>query len=193
MSAATCQKGLHTYILYIITMEEYFYLDAQNQRVGPVSAEQLAAQGLTETTLVWKQGMPDWKAAGMVPELATYLTPTGAQETVMEQGASVQSPQPVQMGATPDNYIPKPDNWLVWAVVTTFCCCNIFGVVACIKAAQVNPYYESGNHLMAQQKAKEARTWVIVTAISGIVFLTLYTLFMATLGAGLGSVLESMQ
>lgn len=46
-----------------------WYLIQSNMQVGPVSESQLASLGLTPETLVWR-GMPEWKPAGQVAELA---------------------------------------------------------------------------------------------------------------------------
>jgi membrane protease subunit (stomatin/prohibitin family) len=54
-----------------------FYLANQGQRTGPIDAgalRSLAESGqLTAETLVWKAGMPEWKRAGDVPEVAGVL------------------------------------------------------------------------------------------------------------------------
>lgn len=47
-----------------------WYLIQSNMQVGPVSESQLASLGLTPETLVWREGMPEWKPAGQVAELA---------------------------------------------------------------------------------------------------------------------------
>ncbi len=54
-----------------------FYVAINGQQAGPFDMAQLgqlATQGsLTAQTLVWKNGMPSWTAAGMVPELASLF------------------------------------------------------------------------------------------------------------------------
>lgn len=59
-------------------MDNYFYLNASNQQVGPVPAESLKAQGVGPNTLVWKQGMQSWTQASQVPELAQLFAQGGA-------------------------------------------------------------------------------------------------------------------
>lgn len=46
-----------------------YYLIAEGGRRGPFSKEELETQGLRRDTLVWFKGLPDWVAAGRVPEL----------------------------------------------------------------------------------------------------------------------------
>lgn len=54
-----------------------WYLGVNGQRLGPFDAaalqQQIAAGALAPTTLVWKQGMAGWIAAGDVPEVSVLL------------------------------------------------------------------------------------------------------------------------
>ena len=52
---------------------KYFYVDANKQKAGPVSPEEFPSLGITEETLVWTKGMPQWTKAGQVPELADFF------------------------------------------------------------------------------------------------------------------------
>nr|GFC30517.1 hypothetical protein [Tanacetum cinerariifolium] len=45
------------------------------QQAGPLPGDQLVAQGVEAATLVWSEGMPDWVAAGTVPELHAFFAP----------------------------------------------------------------------------------------------------------------------
>jgi hypothetical protein len=56
-----------------------YYLADQGQRRGPFPLQELAAQGLTPDTLVWREGMPDWQRADEVIELRPYLPPPPGQ------------------------------------------------------------------------------------------------------------------
>ena len=47
-----------------------YYIGKNNQRLGPFPVEQLIANGITPDTLVWCSGMPGWKKAIDVPEVA---------------------------------------------------------------------------------------------------------------------------
>ena len=173
-------------------MQEYFFLDAQNQRQGPYAGEQLPTYGVTATTLVWKQGMADWQQAGQVEELAPLFgtRPAPSNYPMPEQNPYAQAGQ--STAATGANYQIQPDNWLVWAILVTICCCTPFGIVAIYKSAKVNPYYESGAYAQAQQAAGEAQKWVIIAAVCGIIFQVLYLIFVFAMGAGVSSLLEGM-
>ena len=54
---------------------------------------------------------------------------------------------------------PKPDNGLVWAILSTLCCCLPFGIVAIVYAAQVDGKYAAGDYQGAVDSASKAKTW----------------------------------
>lgn len=49
-------------------MKEYFYADGQNH-LGPFKIEELKNKNITRETLVWCEGMSDWKKASDIVEL----------------------------------------------------------------------------------------------------------------------------
>jgi hypothetical protein len=53
---------------------QYYILVGAEQR-GPFSWEQLRGQPIEPETLVWHDGLGDWKQAAQVPELGTLLGP----------------------------------------------------------------------------------------------------------------------
>ena len=64
-------------------MTEWYYVDAQQQRQGPVAASAVAdlfrAGTLTRASLVWREGMEQWTAlVNVAPELRLDLTPPPA-------------------------------------------------------------------------------------------------------------------
>jgi hypothetical protein len=65
-----------------------WYYSANNQQLGPVSEEQLKAMArsssLSSQTLVWKEGMSDWKALGEVAELAISLSAPVAENVTSD-------------------------------------------------------------------------------------------------------------
>jgi hypothetical protein len=62
---------------------------------------------------------------------------------------------------------PPPQNYLVWAILTTIFCCLPAGIVSIVFAAQVNGKWMSGDFQGAVSSSKNARTWAIVSAIAG--------------------------
>jgi Interferon-induced transmembrane protein/zinc-ribbon domain len=68
---------------------------------------------------------------------------------------------------------PAPvNNYLIPAVLTTFCCCLPAGVVAIIYAAQVNSKLAAGDIAGAMHSSRLARTWTWV-AVGGAVVVAL--------------------
>src|SRR5690242_8515099 len=53
---------------------QFYYLDASHNQQGPASVSDLSglvrSGAITRTTMVWFAGMPDWRPAGQVNELA---------------------------------------------------------------------------------------------------------------------------
>ena len=72
----------------------------------------------------------------------------------------------------------KPDNYLVWAILSTLLCCMQFGVVAIIKATQVDTYWAGGNYEDAKMAADSAKKWTIAGAISALVIWGIYLLIL---------------
>lgn len=59
-------------------LQEMYSVAVNGQTTGPFSIQQLsqmvASGQFTSQTMVWKQGMPSWSAAGTVPELAAIFS-----------------------------------------------------------------------------------------------------------------------
>ncbi|MEQ3657225.1 MAG: CD225/dispanin family protein [Dokdonia sp.] len=92
--------------------------------------------------------------------------------------------------STPPQNVPaeRPSNYLILAIVTTFLCCNVTGVVSIIYAAQVNAKWEGGNYEGAISDSKNAKLWGLIGLIGGFVLIGLFAvfygaMFMAALGS----------
>ena len=70
----------------------------------------------------------------------------------------------------------KPDNYLVWAILSTLLCCMPFGIVAIVKATQVDTFWAQGNQVEAIEAANAAKKWTIVSAVSAVAVLFIYVL-----------------
>ena len=77
------------------------------------------------------------------------------------------------------NNIPaqKPDNNLVWAILTTVLCCMPLGIVAIIKASSGDSLWAGGHHQEAIEAAAAAKKWAMIGAGAGAVFIFVYTIF----------------
>ena len=70
----------------------------------------------------------------------------------------------------------KPDNYLVWAILSTLLCCMPFGIVAIVKATQVDTFWAQGNLAEAIEAANAAKKWTIVSAVSSVAVWSIYVL-----------------
>ena len=163
-------------------MNHYFYIDVQGRQKGTYSPKELRRENIKRETLVWTQGMEQWKRADEVAELAflfsssSAFTYPAAQETQQPYGYAEQ---------TTAQMPPKPKSWLTESVLVTIIpfvfCCNVFsllGIIGIVKASQVDVDYSRGNYEAALQSSAEARKWtMIVFWISIAIFLLYIALF----------------
>ena len=77
----------------------------------------------------------------------------------------------------------KPDNYLVWAILTTVLCCLPFGIVSIIYASKVDGLYMQGNYQAAQDASDKAKNWAmwgaIIGGVSTILIIILYFVIVA--------------
>lgn len=73
----------------------------------------------------------------------------------------------------------KPDNYLVWAILSTLLCCLPFGIVAIVKSSKVDSLWYAGNHAEAIQASNDAKKWSIISAVAGLVGGILYVILVA--------------
>lgn len=76
----------------------------------------------------------------------------------------------------------KPDNYLVWTILSTILCCLPIGAVGIYFSTQVDKLWAQGDLAGAQEKARSARNLAIVAAVVSIVLLVLWVLFVAVFG-----------
>ena len=82
----------------------------------------------------------------------------------------------------------KPDNYLIWAILSTLLCCLPFGIVAIVKSSKVDTLWYAGNHAEAIQASNDAKKWSIISAVVGLVGGLLYVIFYVILVAiGVGA------
>lgn len=60
---------------------------------------------------------------------------------------------------------PKPDNYLVWAVLSMVLCWLLFGVVATVAAARVDGLWMAGRYAEACRESESAKKWALVSAL----------------------------
>lgn len=171
-------------------MNEYWYLDSQNQQHGPIPPHQFSSVGVTPQTLVWCTGMDAWKPAGELPELAGYFSIGSAPRQQTPPINNYQQPNGCQQTSSCPNgtYCNPPSSNMVWAILTTILCCLPFGIVSIIYASKVDSEYARGNYDNAIKNSKLAKNWAIAAAATGlgigIVYIIIQVVF---LGAAFGA------
>ena len=91
-----------------------YYMHTGGQQLGPFEESELLSHGLTASTMVWREGMPDWVAASQVPELSHLLPP-------IQQPPGYQ-PQPQPGYGSQPQRPAMPATYLVWAILATLLC-----------------------------------------------------------------------
>lgn len=80
------------------------------------------------------------------------------------------------------NINQKPDNNLVWAILSTLFCCLPLGVVAIVNASKVDSLWYSGEHDASKEAAANAKKYVKWSAWAGIVlFIIVFVIEVAVL------------
>ena len=69
-----------------------------------------------------------------------------------------------------------PENYLIWAILSTLFCCWPVGIVSIVHATKVDSKFNHGDYNGALEASQNAKKWAIITAISGGVFWLLYIL-----------------
>lgn len=64
---------------------------------------------------------------------------------------------------------PCPPTYLVWAILSTICCCVPLGVVAILKSMDVTKNYNRGLIDQALIASNDAKNWCIYSAIGGLI------------------------
>ena len=81
---------------------------------------------------------------------------------------------------------PKPENYLVWAILSTVCCCLPFGLVSIVYAAKVDSLYTSKQYEAALEASGKAKMWALIAAGSGVAVGIIYGLLSVSRAALLG-------
>jgi hypothetical protein len=133
-----------------------YHVGRNGKQSGPFSVEQLralVARGeLAPTDLVWKDGMAGWEPASVIPGLFD------PEPSVTLAPQAVPPPPITHTTVLPPAGV-KIETYLGAAIATTLCCCQPFGIVAIVYAAQVNAKVAAGDLAGAQEASRLAKTW----------------------------------
>jgi hypothetical protein len=76
-----------------------------------------------------------------------------------------------------------PDNYLVWAILTTLFCCLPTGIVSIVYSTKVSGLWAQGQYAEAHAASNNAKKWAIISAVAGpvayVIFIVIYFAFIA--------------
>lgn len=180
-------------------MNRYFYVDSEGKQKGTFSPIELKNENIRKETLVWTQGMQEWLPAEQVTELQFLFDASLQQETPSIESADSTVSQP-----TNETVPAMPKTWLTESLLVTIIpailCSNILsllGIVAIVKASQVQSFYMQGRYDEANMMSKDAGRWtkiafwVSIGWILLLILLIVLAFVMVGSAAGIGSALDS--
>jgi len=75
-----------------------------------------------------------------------------------------------------------PNNYLVWAILTTILCCLPLGVVSIVFSTQVNSKWAMGDAQGALKASNNARNFAIASAVAAVVLGVVWLFFAVLVG-----------
>lgn len=136
-------------------MQIWIYINGMQQ--GPYTVEQLKVMGIGRDTPVWYEGLPDWIKACDSPLLAPLFAANAAASGFASQAK-------VDENAAPE----RPRTYLVWNIILTVLCCNVFALAGIITGVFASSRYNAGNYRGAKRLA-EATEWLLILALVWLV------------------------
>lgn len=79
-----------------------------------------------------------------------------------------------------------PKSWLVESILVTLFCCLPFGIVGIINAAKVESNWYAGRKEIAITASNNAKKWMRISLICGLIIGAFYLLYFILVGSLLG-------
>ena len=180
-------------------MNRYFYIDSEGKQKGTYTLDDLRNEPIRKETMVWTQGMPEWKRAYEVVEMQHLFDVSSTTDKQF-----VNPPIQPAHQATSNQDIPvMPKSWMVESILVTilpFVLCgnvlSLLGIAAIVNASKVEPLYHQGLFSQANEASSNAARWTKITfwiAIGAIVLaivgVIIAVIFFGSL-AGVGNALS---
>ena len=146
-------------------MNRYFYIDTEGNQKGTFSPEELRREGIKRDTLVWTQGMAQWKRAEETEELYFLFSDAYREPLTNVDQPTVRYDHPG--GPVEAQQLqPMPKTWLVESILVTilpFMLCSSFlsllGIIGIVYAAQVESFYNRGDYAASLESSRSAAKW----------------------------------
>lgn len=159
-------------------MDKLYYMISNGQQVGPFSAPQLLANGLTPATMVWTEGMADWMPAGNIPALSELMLHNEQAAPSQNDPFTASQPNPYPGNPAmnrPDDNVRPYVNWMPWAITGTIlgflfsCIGAIFGIIGIVNANKANTAYNYGDYQKGESANSTAKIMsIIALALGGL-------------------------
>lgn len=115
-------------------------------------------------------------SSSVVPPEVPAMEPQPMPYVPQPQFAPQYMPQPQR------NMPPCPPTNLAWAIIVTVLCCQLFGIVAIVYAAQVRSKYDMGQYDKAEKYSERAALWCQLAIALGLVWITFYSVMSPIFG-----------
>lgn len=156
-----------------------YWIARNRERTGPFRREELIDTGLTEDTLVWREGLPTWTRAGSLEELKGLFGGSESGDTdpkITPPAYSTSDYAPLRNAFAPASkptaQIPeKPTSYVGWSIAAIICCCLIPAIVALVFGMKVGSRYDNGDYAGAEKASEMAEIWLIISIVAGLVAL----------------------
>lgn len=155
-----------------------WYYSQNATQLGPVDQDELrsklASGEVSGSDMVWRDGMPDWRPASTMLELAAH---TPGPPPVRVPGVAENSPySPPASVSTQVSGMPIP-NYLWQSIVVTILCCWPLGIPAIVFAAKVDSLVARGDIQGAMSASASAKMWCWIAVGSWAVLIGIYVIF----------------
>lgn len=146
-------------------MKLYYYVNAAGQQAGPITRENFKNNGITKDTNVWCDGMSGWTRAGDVPDLKYLFNDINVPPIPPVPPVNTNTTPP----PAPNQKDQCPNNYLVYAILSTVLCCLPTGVAAIIFSTRVDKQWAQGDKIGAQKSSEQAKLWCLISLGCGII------------------------
>lgn len=139
-----------------------YWIIIEGEPHGPLTAGELEAMNLPDSTPVWCEGLTDWTTLERLREREGQgVVPPPIPEPRISYAAPMSQPQAKQVEAAP--------TLLGWSVAATLLCCTILGIGAIVYSIKVRNANERGDYAAGWRAYRTLELWLISTVVLGIV------------------------
>ena len=151
-------------------MNTKYYIVQNGKSTGPFSLSKLKEKGLTDETLVWFDGLTDWKKIKDLPILKKQLSEID-NPPIFNQEEYENTFVPRSFQPQPQYYFPhevRPANYLAESIISAIFCLPT-ALIAIYNAVKVDKLYNEGRHAEAIRAANQAKYWFLISVTIGII------------------------